>query len=221
MKTEDLKWTGSDGQTYHGYLATPDNPNGGGVLVTHTLTGLDDVDKQHARDLADLGYTALAVDYIGDGRILTQRSETWPFDFHHASVPTHLRASMQGAHDILKKQPGVSADRTAAVGWGYGGLVAIELAKAGANLAGVVGIHSALPHHRPEENLNIKGKVLVLNSGGEADAPWSDAIVFQQQMDVAKVDWELTLLVSTDVKHREERAWRLTTDFLAEKIGPK
>lgn len=246
MKVEVASWAGADGQIYRGNYVRPKRPNGGGVLILHGIAGLSDVEGYLPTRFAELGYTALAVDYIGDGRIL-HYDDFWYYNYRNTTNPTRLRQCVQGAYTLLANLPQVDPNRIGAAGYCYGGLVAMEYAKGGGNLAGIVALHSSLPTQRPEENKNIKCKVLVLNAAGDAYVPWTDTIPFQQAMEAAGVDLELTLLGSTshgytartphddalapaaDVtggmkgmgasERSEKRAWRLMTDFFAETIG--
>lgn len=238
MTSKDITYTGSTGQAFAGYLVTPDNPNGGAILVAHALDGLSDTEKEIARRYAELGYVVLAVDYIGDGRILVPE-ERFPFRDNNRADPTHLRASMLGAYAILKNHPAVSPDRIAAVGYCYGGLVAIELGKTGAELAAIVGLHTPLPTERPEQNSAITARVLVINAANDIWIPWAERIVFEQQMDAAGLDWEMVIFGCTQHgftgkrpgevraagagynERADARSWKLVTDMLAQTIGPK
>lgn len=239
MATQDTTFKGSNGRHFAAHIVTPDKPNGGAVLIAHNLDGLSATEKEIAGRFAGLGYVALAVDYIGDGRILTH-DERYPFVGAHTADPTHLRASMGGALAILRNHPSVQRNRIAAVGYCYGGLVAIELAKTGAEVAAVVGLHTPLPIHRPEENKAIKGRVLILNAASDRYIPWADRIVFEQQMDAAGLDWEMVLLGSTlhgftgrnsaqaaglpgigYSERADKRSWKLMTALLEETIGSR
>lgn len=240
MTSEDISWTGSNGRDFVGYLATPEKPNGGAVVIAHNLSGLSDTEREIARRMAKLGYVALAADYIGEGYILKE-AEFYPFVEANTADPTHIRASLTGAYEILKKHQSVFADRIAVVGYCYGGQVAIEFARTGADVKAVVGLHTTLPILRGDENRAIKGRVLILNAASDRYIPWSDRIVFEAQMDAAGVDWDMMLFGSTPhgftgrdaatashgmpgigySERSDKRSWKLMTDMLAETIGER
>lgn len=238
MAGEDINWTGSDGRNYVGYLATPEKPNGGGIIIAHALAGLLQAEREIADRFAELGYVTIAADYIGDGRILTP-DEYYPFVDVHTPDPTQLRASLGGAHQILTNHPAVAPDRIAAIGYCFGGLVALELARGGAPLAAIVGLHTPLTTLRPEDNRRITGRVLIMNAASDIHIPWAERIIFEQQMDAAKLDWEMVLFGSTEhgftasraasigtgnssySERADRRSWKLMTEMLRETIGPR
>jgi len=239
MAADDITYVGSNGVTFHGRLVSPENPNGGAVLIGHSLAGLQAFERDVCDDFAALGYVALAIDYIGEGRILGPE-EYWPFNHKHTADPTHLLASFGGGYDILRRHPSVSPDRIAGVGYCYGGVVALEFAKTGAEMPAVIGLHTPLPVLRPELNRSIKGRVQIINAANDPYVPWDERIVFEKQMDAAGLDWEMTLLGcaphaftapnSAETSHglagvgyserAASRSWKLMTDFLAETVGP-
>jgi dienelactone hydrolase len=91
----------------------------------------------------------------------------------------------------LKKLPVVDGSRTAAIGYCFGGLAALELARTGAELTGVVGFHCNLNTPNPADAKNIKAKVLVLNGGDDPVVPDAETLAFEKEMRDAKVDWQL------------------------------
>lgn len=236
MVAEDIIYTGSTGQNFAGYLVTPDHPNGGAILVAHALDGLSATEKEIARRMADLGYVVLAVDYIGDGRILVPE-ERFDFRDENQADPTRLRASLGRAHELLREHSAVDPDRIAVVGYCYGGLAALEYAKTGARLAAIVGLHTTLPTDRPEENSAITGRVLIMNAANDQWISLESRVEFEKQMDAAGLDWEMHLFGCTahgftgrrpgEVRaegsgyseRADNRSWHYMTDLLGETIG--
>ncbi|OYV40612.1 MAG: hypothetical protein B7Z81_01880 [Acidocella sp. 20-61-6] len=107
--------------------------------------------------------------------------------------PERIRARAQGGLDTLLARPEVDASRIAAIGFCFGGTMALELARAGADLAGSVGFHSGLATKAPEDARNIKGKVLVCLGADDPGIDAAQRAAFEAEMRAAKVDWQMQL----------------------------
>ncbi len=163
-----------------------------GVLVCHEAVGLTDHAKDVARRLAELGYVAFALDYFGDGRPLPPEQANARLAELVADPPRTRRVGQAGL-DVLVAHPRCDPSRVAAIGYCFGGCMALELARAGAPLVCVVGFHSRLATVRPEDARNITAKVLV-NIG--ADDRWIGAgerAAFEAEMRSAGVDWQMNV----------------------------
>jgi dienelactone hydrolase len=95
--------------------------------------------------------------------------------------------------DQLKNDPRVDPKRIAAIGYCFGGTVALELARSGADLAGVVSFHGGLDTSRPEDAKNIKGKILVCTGGEDAFVPPQQIAAFEDEMRKGNVDWQVNI----------------------------
>jgi len=92
--------------------------------------------------------------------------------------------------DELKKRSFVDPNRVGAMGYCFGGGTVLELARSGANLAGVISFHGNLDTPNPDDAKNIKGKVLVLHGADDPYVPAQVVQAFQEEMRKAKADWE-------------------------------
>ena len=175
-----------------GYLAYDDSSHElrPGVLVVHEWWGLNDYAKERARQLAELGYVALAADMYGGGIVATTAQEAGKLAGAVRGKPV-LRERAQAALDELKKSPLVDADRIAAIGFCFGGTAALELAYAGAPLAGVVTFHGGLTTPKPEDHGRIKAKMLVLHGAADPLVPPAQVAAWKKSMDQEHVDWQL------------------------------
>jgi dienelactone hydrolase len=164
-----------------------------GILVFPEAFGLGEHAKGRAERLAGLGYVALACDLHGDEKLITDLNEAIGLINPMRENPALTRARAQGGLDALLARPEVDASRIAAIGYCFGGTMALELARSGADIAGAVGFHSGLATAAPQDAKNIKGKVLVCIG---ADDPGIDAQqrqAFEAEMREGKVDWQMNL----------------------------
>lgn len=164
-----------------------------GLLVAHESPGLTGHTEAICERLAGLGYVALAVDYQGGGKVVTDREEMMRRFQRFMADPAHIRARMGAALEALKASPRVDASRLAATGYCYGGTAALELARGGADVKAVVGFHCGLTTVRPEDAKAIKGKVLVHIGADDPVVPADQRAALEAEMTSAGVDWRLTL----------------------------
>jgi dienelactone hydrolase len=192
MKIEDIEYT-ADGVAMVGMLAVDEGRPGNrpGVLVCHEGGGLMDHPRNVAKRLAGLGFVAFAMDYYGGGKPLASMSEARPRLQAWLDDPAGIRVRAAAALEVLKAQPRTDASRLAAIGYCFGGAVALELARDGADLKAVVGFHASLRTARPQDAANIKGKVLVAVGAADPILPVEDRLAFEQEMTAAGVDWRM------------------------------
>ena len=161
------------------------------VLIVHQWKGLTDYEKKRAEMLAKLGYVAFAVDIYGKGIRPKDTAEAGAQAGKYKSDRTLLRARVNAGLDVLRKQRFVDIKRIAAIGYCFGGTTVIELARSGADIAGVVSFHGALDSPKPEDGKNIKAKVLALHGADDPFVPTKDVAAFEDEMRNAGVDWRL------------------------------
>ena len=101
-----------------------------------------------------------------------------------------MRERATAGLEVLRKQPMVDTGRLAAMGYCFGGQVSLELARAGADLRGVVSFHGALDTPTPQDAKNIKGKVLALHGAADPFVPPDHVAAFQKEMEDATVDYQ-------------------------------
>jgi dienelactone hydrolase len=195
MKTETIRYE-ADGLKMAGYLAFDEKRTGArpGVLVFPEIYGLGEHAKERAECLAsEFGYTALACDLHGEGRVAGSLEEAMGMMTPIRSDPERVRARARGALDVLAKRPEVNADRVAAIGFCFGGTMALELARGGAKLAAVIGFHSGLATTRPEDAKAIKGSVLVCIGADDPHIPIQQRTEFEREMREGGVQWQMSL----------------------------
>ncbi len=176
-----------------GYLACDESHEGKrpGVLVVHEFWGLNDYPKRRADELAQLGYVAFALDIYGKGVVATDAKDASALARKYKSDRALLRARAEAGLSVLKNDPRVDPARIAAIGYCFGGTTVLELARSGADVAGVVCFHGGLDTPNPEDAKAIKGKVLVCN-GAEDPSCGTEAVkAFEEEMRSTHVDWQL------------------------------
>jgi dienelactone hydrolase len=176
-----------------GYLAYDDAVAGKrpGVLVFHDWLGHGEFARRKAERLAKLGYVGFAVDMYGKGIVAKNPQEAAGMAGTYKNNLPLLRARAQAGLEALKQVPQVDPTRIAAMGFCFGGTCALELARSGADLVGVVSFHGALGTSNPEDAKKIKGKILALHGADDPFVPLAEVTAFEEEMRKAGVDWEL------------------------------
>lgn len=191
IKTQFIEYRQGD-TACEGYLAYDDAKSGKrpGILVAHEWNGCQEYMHKRCEMLAELGYVAFALDVFGKG----VRAKTFP-ECEQISAPYYkdralTRARAKAGLEVLLKQPQVDTKNVAAIGYCFGGIVVLELARSGADLAGAVSFHGQLNTPNAADAKNIKGKVLVLHGAIDPVVPPAEVAAFEKEMEEAKVDWQ-------------------------------
>jgi dienelactone hydrolase len=160
------------------------------VLIIHQWTGLSDNEKMRARMLAELGYNVFAADIYGKG-IRPQPPASGQEAAKYKTDRTLYRTRMLAALEALRQTPQAEPAEIAAIGYCFGGMGVVELARSGAMVKGVVSFHGGLDSPTPVDGKNIKGKVLALHGADDPFVPVKDLAAFEQEMKDAGVDYKL------------------------------
>lgn len=196
IQTREVPYTAADGTRLVGYHAWDDAISGPrpGVIVVHEWWGLNDYAKRRARDLAALGYSALAVDMYGDGRNTQHPDDAKAFMNAALADPAIPKARFQAGLDLLKAQPQTDPARLAAIGYCFGGKVVLDMARQGLPLAAVVSFHGALVTATPAAPGSIKAKVLVEHGAADSFITPEQIAAFKAEMDQAGADYRFVEL---------------------------
>ncbi|WOK37673.1 dienelactone hydrolase family protein [Sphingomonas sp. C3-2] len=204
-----------------------------GVMVIPNVLGQKEFDNERAERLAALGYVGFAVDLFGQGKRTTRESPDIS-EHMNALLARHdlLRERLLAAHDTLKALPEVEPAQTAAIGFCFGGRCCLDLARAGADVRGVVSLHG-IYKRPPWPNAAISAKVLALHGWNDPLAPPDDVLALAAEMEGAGVDWQLHAYGHTGhsftdssvhmhdrgMFHQpdaDRRSWQSVENFLAE-----
>jgi dienelactone hydrolase len=239
VKSELLKYT-ADRTVMRGYLAYPADIAGRrpAILIFSEWWGLNAYARRRANELAALGYVALAADMYGEGQVATNAAEAGALaGILRGGDRAELRKRAAAALAALRGWEHTDAARIGAMGYCFGGTVALEMARSGADLRGVVSFHGGLDTPRPASPGSIKAAVLVCHG---ADDPFnSKAVVdaFQDELRRADADWQMVFYggavhsftnpdagndkaqgVAYDAK-ADHRSWDLLRAFFREVLG--
>ncbi|MER0243445.1 dienelactone hydrolase family protein [Streptomyces sp. HSW2009] len=223
----------ADGLTMVSHLALPAGVGRRpAVLVGPEGPGLNDFQRQRADALAELGYVALAFD-INGGRWFSDPQEMLAYINPLLANIDRMRDIGHAALDVLRAEPRTDPEQIAAIGYGTGGAIALELGRAGVDLR-VIGTINALTTGRPGEASRIACPVWAGVGSEDPIMPAAQRDAFAAEMQAAGVDWRLMVYggalhafhhpsveheVLPGVGHHPQhaaRAWRDVVDLLAE-----
>ncbi len=222
-------------QELHGFIAYDDEIKSSrpAVIVVHDWSGRNEFACQKANLLAKMGYVGFALDMYGHGRLGATIEEKEALMNPLGSNRSLLRDRINAAFNALISRPEVDKNRVAVIGFCFGGLCALDLARSGADIKGAVSFHGLLGKPDNLETKKIKAKVLALH-GYDDPMVNPDAVnSFCQEMTEAGVDWQMHMY--GHVQHgftnpqahdtnlgimynqiAEHRSWQAMTNFLQE-----
>lgn len=179
-----------------GYLGYDDEKAGPrpGVLVIHEWNGLGAYVKTRVEQLAGLGYVAFAADLYGKGVRPVKPEDCAKEMNRYKNDRALLRVRAKAALDWLSAHERVDKAKLAVIGYCFGGLSALEVARSGADIKAAVSFHGALDAPRRDEGKNIKCKVLACHGADDKFIQDADIAAFQQEMRDGGVDWQMLYL---------------------------
>jgi len=190
VRTEEIEYS-HDGTKLKGYLAFDDSKlsKRPGILVVHEWWGHNYHARNRAKMLAEAGYTALALDMYGDGKLANHPKKAAEFMNVAFSNWSYSQARYNKAMKILKSHKAVDSTRIGSIGFCFGGAVSIRMARGGSDLKGVVAFHSALPVEPAIAKNSMNSAILIIN-GSEDDFLKPESVAeFSQDMFKANVDF--------------------------------
>ena len=175
-----------DGQSFSGYMAYDDEATAPrpGVLVVHEWWGHNSYARQRANMLAGQGYVALALDMYGAGKLAAHPADAKAFMQAAMQEPGAIARRFAAARSLLESR--ADPEKIAAIGYCFGGAVVLNMARAGADLAGVVSFHGSLGTQRAAQPGQITAPILVFNGEADPFVPAEQVAAFQAEMAEAK-----------------------------------
>ncbi len=161
------------------------------VLINHTWAGRDDFVAEKAKKLAALGYVGFAVDMYGKGVLGTNPEENMQLMQPFMADRTLLQQRMKAALAAVRLMPWVDDSNIAAIGFCFGGLCSLDLARTGADIKGAVSFHGLLTAPENTRGNAIKAKILALHGRDDPLVATEKMLAFEQEMTDAGVDWQL------------------------------
>ena len=201
------------------------------VLVSHAWGGRDDFAIQKARELAKLGYVGFALDLYGKGVLGTNKDENSALMAPLLEDRLLLQARMDTAVEVASSQPESDASKVGAIGYCFGGLCVLDLARTGSKVAAVVSFHGLFTPPNNTAGRKINSKVMVLHGYDDPMAKPDTMVALAAELTEAQADWQIHAYGSTlhaftnpaaaDPEFgtvysaaADKRSWRTMTDFL-------
>lgn len=202
------------------------------VMIAHMWAGRVPFTENKAVEMAKLGYVGFALDMYGKGVIGDGKEECQALMEKQTDDRKSLQVRMLKALEVVKQQPEVDENQVAAIGYCFGGLCVLDLARTGVEMAGIASFHALLgaPDHNTE---SINTPLLVMHGHDDPMAPPSDVSALQKELSEAGADWQLhefggamhafTNPLANDVDFgtvydelSDKRSWKMLLDFLEE-----
>ncbi len=189
METEYIEYTHGD-TTLEGVYSFDNTQKKPLVLIFHAWRGRDEFVLQKTKEIAELGYVGFAVDIYGKGVLGSSKDENAklmePFMIDRAFLRDRVLAGLETA----KKLKHVDCSKVCAIGFCFGGLCALDLARSGAKVNGVISFHGLL--NAPKDiSCVYNTKVLALHGDLDPMVPKEEVDAFELEMRGAKIDWQL------------------------------
>ena len=182
-----------DGQSLKGFMAWDDSTDGKrpGVLVVHEWWGLNEYAKKRATMLAEMGYVAFCCDMYGDGQVVEHPKEAGALSAKARAKVESWRSRASLGLEQLKKHPACDPEKTAAIGYCFGGSTALQLALSGSEVNAVVSFHGALPEVTADQAKKIKSKVLICHGAADGFVPEKACAGLREAFEEAGVDYQM------------------------------
>jgi dienelactone hydrolase len=204
-----------------------------GVLVSHAWGGRGDFEDGKARKLAELGYVGFAIDVYGKGKRGQSPEENAALMQPLLEDRPALQRRLLAAVETLRQQPEVDGDKIGAIGFCFGGLCVLDLARSGADIAGVVSFHGLFNAPGNTVGNTIRAKVLALHGWDDPMATPEQAVALAEELTSMGADWQLhgygnTMHAFTNPEANapgsgtvyspvaDARSWNAMTNFLSE-----
>lgn len=185
LKEENITYTG-DGVIMNGYVVYDENKEGArpAVVVIHEWWGFNDYVKGRARQLAELGYIAMAMDMYGNGKTADNPDSAGKLAMPFYQNPQMMKARFDAALEKLKTYPQTDVNKIAVMGYCFGGGLSLNLARLGEDLKGAVSFHGSLVGV-PLDKSKLKADILVCHGAADPFVPQAEVDKFKHQMDSA------------------------------------
>lgn len=207
------------------------------VLICPDWSGCNEFARKKAEQLAELGYVGFALDFYGNGQLGQDNAEKTALMKPLMEDRKLILRRLQAALAAVKKIEVADLSQVAVIGFCFGGLCALDFARSGAEIAGVVSFHGLLGAPAHSQSAKIQAKILALHGHDDPMAPPAQVLAFQEEMTKARADWQMVIYGNT--KHAftnplandpdfgtvynvrtADRAWIAMKNFLVEIFPP-
>lgn len=203
------------------------------VLIAHDWTGRSEEVCSTARQLANLGYVAFSIDMYGNAKRGKNKEEKRALLNSIISTRQHVTNRILAAYHTACSLPYIDSAKIAAIGYCFGGLCVLDLARSGADIKGVISFHGLLNPPEVPSCTKISAKILILHGYDDPLVLPNQVSQFAQEMTAKKVDWQIHMYGLTQHSFTDplanddemglhynekaaQRAWLSATSFLSE-----
>ncbi len=192
IQTRTIEYTHED-ELLEAFMAWDDSASGPrpGVLVSHAFRGREQFECKKAEALAELGYVGFALDLYGKGKTTDDTDEAFALMGRFTADRALLQSRLHCCVETAQAQPEIDAEQLAAIGFCFGGLCVLDLARSGAPVAGVCSFHGLLSPPDNHASAAISAKVLVEHGWEDPMVPPEQVVAFASEMTGAGADWVL------------------------------
>jgi dienelactone hydrolase len=204
-----------------------------GVMVCHAWAGRGPREIERAHALAEAGYAAFAVDLYGQGVLGSNADENMKLMSPFMQDRPMLQSRLKTALRVFGDQDVVDRDRIAAIGYCFGGLCVLDMARSGADVAAVVSFHGLFNPPGNTAGNRIEAKVLALHGNDDPMVPHAQVLALADELTAAGADWQIHMYGRTThaftnpdandpafgtvySETADRRSWRTLEDFLEE-----
>jgi dienelactone hydrolase len=194
INTKPQSYADGDTELTGEFFVDTSEPSGrrAGVMLVHGGAGLDDHARQQARRYAELGYVVLACDMLGRETVAGPRERVIALLTGMRDDPDRLVRRARVGLDLLSRAQATD-ERMAVVGFCFGGLTALQLARSGAPIAAAVSIHGSLATSARAEPGQVRARLLVCHGAMDPHVPLADVTAFAEEMNAVGADWQLNV----------------------------
>jgi dienelactone hydrolase len=195
IRTEEVTYS-ADGVELKGYVAWDGAIEGRrpGILVVHEWWGQNDYPRRRARELAELGFTGMAVDMYGGGKVAANPDEAGELMTAVIENMDAGRARFEAALELIRGHASVNPEQTGAIGYCFGGGVVLHMARMGMDLDVVASFHGSLPLAIAPGVDRMDARVAVYNGEADSFIPAEDISAFRAEMEKAHAHYDFVQL---------------------------
>lgn len=226
----------AEGKTFKGYIAYPDsNVPTPAVIVAPTWAGCNAFAKKQSERMAAWGYVGFAVDVYGDGEVGETKEHCEALCYPLIADRKSLYNRLKSAYTALCQDKRVASHLISAIGFCFGGLCALDMARSGLPLISAVSFHGLLIGTVHQNKADIAPSLLILHGFEDPLVPPEQLLQFQQEMTARNADWQLHTFAHTahaftnpEAQDKEagnyyqktsaKRAYQLARQFLAQQF---
>ena len=234
MQTQRVEYQAGDTQL-KGFLAYDPSYGGKrpGIIIIHDWSGCNEFVQNKAKQIAGMGYVGFAVDMYGDGNVATSKEDKTKLMQPLLLDRSLLKERILSAYNTIKTFDQVDSTKIGAMGYCFGGVCSLDLARSGAAVRGVISLHGLFTPPSDIGDKAIQAKVLALHGYADPMVPPEQVIAFSKEMDEAKADWQVHMYgnamhaftnpEANDIdfgilydKKADQRSWQTVENFFDE-----